>query len=224
LDTVVFVEPKVIDYFTNDMLLAKVNGDLDTVVARKYAVSGFPTAIMLAPDGKEVDRIVGYAPPEEYLKTLVDYKNGIGTLDNLLAIAKDSTDRMLYYNIADKYKYRGGSEQAAEWFAKVIAAGAPTDSLAGESRMALADLQRRAKKYDDALASFVAIEKEFTGLMFAEQASVWQAIVYRQKGDTTAAIGAFEKFVESYPKSEDVEYAKKQIDKLKTPPAASESK
>ena len=214
-----FVEPKVIDFFTNDMILAKVNGDIDTATARKYAVSGFPTAVMLAPNGQEVDRIVGYAPPDEYLKTLVDYRNGIGTLDNLLAIAKDSSDRMLYYNIADKYKYRGGSDLAAEWFGKVIAAGPPTDSLSGESRMAMADLQRRAKKYDDALASFVSIEKEFAGLIFAEQANIWQGIVYRQKGDTTAAIGAFEKFIELYPKSEDVEYAKKQIDKLKTPPA-----
>ncbi|MCM2272578.1 MAG: tetratricopeptide repeat protein [candidate division Zixibacteria bacterium] len=219
-----FVEPKVIDYFTNDMILAKVNGDLDTAAARKYAVSGFPTAVMLSPDGKEVDRIVGYAPPDEYLKTLVDYRNGIGTLDDLLNKAKDSTDRTLYYSIADKYKYRGGSDQAADWFGKVIAAGQPTDSLSGESRMAMADLQRRAKKYDDAMASFVAIEKEFTGSMFAEQANIWQAILYRQKGDTASAITAFQKFIELYPKSDDVEYAKKQIDRLKNPPAPAEKK
>jgi tetratricopeptide (TPR) repeat protein len=203
------------------MILAKINGDVDTTVARKYFVSGYPTAVMLGPDGKEVDRIVGYAPPDEYLKMVQDYKAGIGTLNDLLAKAKDSSDRALYFQIADKYKYNGGSDQAAVWFDKVIAAGAPTDSLSGESRMALADLQRRAKKLDDALAAYTQIETEFGGNIFSEQASIWQAIILRQKADTTGAIGAFEKFIEKYPKSEDVEYAKKQIDKLKTPPPPS---
>ncbi|MBK7140590.1 MAG: hypothetical protein IPH75_00755 [bacterium] len=216
-----FVEPKVIDYFTNEMILAKINGDVDTTVARKYFVSGFPTAVMLGPDGKEVDRIVGFAPPDEYLKMIQDYKAGIGTLDDLLNKAKDSVDRSLYYQIADKYKYNGGSDQATEWFGKVIAAGAPTDSLSGESRMALADLQRRAKKLDDAFASYVQIEKDFGGNVFSEGATIWQAIILRQKADTAGAIGAFERFIATYPKSEDVEYAKKQIDKLKTPPPPS---
>ena len=216
-----FIEPKVIEYFTNQMILAKVNGDIDTVTSRKYAVSGYPTAVMLGPDGKEVDRIVGYAPPEEYLKMVQDYKAGIGTLDDLLRKAKDSTDRNLYYEIADKYKYRGAPEQANEWFGKVIAAGQPTDSLSGECRMAMADLLRRAKKYDEAFASYAQIEKDFGGTLFSEGASIYQAIILRQKGDTTAAIGAFEKFIATYPKSEDVEYAKKQIDKLKNPPAPS---
>lgn len=216
-----FVEPKVIDYFTNEMILAKVNGDIDTTISRKYFVSGYPTAVMLRPDGTEVDRIVGFAPPDEYLKMVQDYKAGIGTLDDLLAKAKDSVDRTLYYEIADKYKYRGGPEQANEWFDKVIAAGSPTDSLSGESRMAQADLQRRAKKLDDALASYAQIEKDFGGNPFSEGATIWQAIILRQKGDTTGAIAGFERFIATYPKSEDVEYAKKQIDKLKTPPAAS---
>ena len=74
------------------------------------------------------------------------------------------------------------------------------------------------------MASFVAIEKEFTGSMFAEQANIWQAILYRQQGDTTSAITAFQKFIELYPKSDDVEYAKKQIDRLKNPPAPAEKK
>lgn len=216
-----FVDTKVVDYFTNEMLMAKINGDVDTIIKNKYAISGFPTAILFGPDGKEVDRIIGYAPPDEYLKTVQDYKAGIGTLNDLLAKAKDSSDRSLYFQIADKYKYNGGSDQATAWFTKVIAAGAPTDSLSGESKMALADLQRRAKELDDALAAYTQIETEFGGNIFSEQASIWQAIILRQKADTTGAIGAFEKFIEKYPKSEDVEYAKKQIDKLKTPPPPS---
>lgn len=217
-----FVDSSVIDYFTNEMVLAKVNGDKDTVIARQYKVSGFPTAVMLTADGKEVDRIVGYAPPQEYLQMVKDYRNGIGTLDDLLAKAQDSVDRTLYYNIADKYKYRGAPEDAKSWYQKVIDAGQPADSMSGEARFSLADMKRRAKDWDATLADFQSIMTDFQGKPFAESAEIWIAIVHRQKGDTATAITAFEKFLEHYPNSEDAEYAKGQIEKLKNPPKPKE--
>lgn len=217
-----FVDSTVIDFFTNDMVLAKVNGDLDTMIAREYKVSGYPTSVMLTADGKEVDRIVGYAPPAEFLQIVKDYRQGIGTLDDLLAKAQDSVDRTLYFNIADKYKYRGGTDEARLWYQKVIDVGEPADSLSGESRMALADMQRRAKDWDGALATFSSIMTDYQGQMFAEAAEIWTAIVYRQKGDTLTAITTFEKFLEHYPESEDAEYARGQIDKLKNPPKPKE--
>ena len=48
-------------------------------------------------------------------------------------------------------------------------------------------------------------------------AEIWTAIVYRLKGDTATAIGAFEDYIKHYPDSDDVDYARKQIDKLKNP-------
>ena len=37
-------------------------------LSKKYGVRGFPTTIILSPDGKELGRIVGYAP--DYLKRI----------------------------------------------------------------------------------------------------------------------------------------------------------
>ena len=171
--------------------------------------------ILIDKNGEEIDRIVGYLETDEFLKTLDDYQKGIGTLPDLLNRAKTETDRPLYFEIADKYKYRGAPEPAREWYDKVVAAGEPTDSLSGEARMALADMERRAKNYDAALDAFEAIMTDFSGKQAATDAEIWRAIVYRLRGDTTNAISVFEQYIVNHPESEDVEYARSQIARLK---------
>jgi len=204
----------VIDYFATEVVLAKFNAKEDTALAREYHISAFPTLVLTNSSGEEIDRIVGYLDPPEFVQKINDYRNGIGTLDDLLSRADTSSDRLLSYEIAEKYKYRGGTDEAKVWFGKVIDAGEPTDSLSGESRMALADMVRRTKDYDAAVQAFAGVMNDFQGTIFAETAEIWRAIVYRQAGDTTAAVTAFEDFIKHYPESEDIDYAKGQIDKL----------
>lgn len=208
-------DQKAITYFTNDMVLAKFNAEVDTTVAQIYHVSAYPTTVLVDKNGDEIDRIVGYLEADEFLETLDNYQKGIGTLPDLLNRAQTETDRSLYFEIADKYKYRGAPEQAETWYSKVVADGEPTDSLSGEARMALADMRRRAKDYDAAISDFTNIMDDFTGKQTSLDAEIWIAIVYRLKGDTTTAISHFEKYVEDHPESEDVEYAAKQIERLK---------
>ncbi|NOY88011.1 MAG: thioredoxin fold domain-containing protein [FCB group bacterium] len=215
LDTEVYTDPKVISLFSHEMVLAKINAEKDTVLANEFHISGFPTIVLTDSDGKEIDRIIGYLPAADFLQTLQNYQKGIGTLADLLQQADTVNDRSLYFEIADKYKYRGGDKEAIKWYQKVIDEGKPTDSLSGESRMALADMFRRAKDYDKALKSFSSIMKDFKRQSFAMDAEIWKAIVYRQKSDTAKAITAFENFIKHYPNSKDVGYATKQINKLK---------
>ncbi len=208
-------DQKVIDFFTNEMILAKVNGKEDTLLAQQHHIVAYPTLVMVDTVGDEVDRIVGYMEPDSFLTELRNYEKGIGTLADLLRKAEVNPDRSLAFEIADKYRYRDGREEAVTWYQKVIDHGDPRDSLSGESRMALADMHRRAKEYDLAALAFTSIMNDFEGTMFAEEAEVWRAIVYRIKADTTAAITAFEEFIEHYPESEDVDYAEKLFMKVK---------
>ncbi|MBI5266985.1 MAG: tetratricopeptide repeat protein, partial [candidate division Zixibacteria bacterium] len=213
------------DYFKSKVVLVKVNAEVDTTLAREMAISGYPTLVLLDKKGEEIDRVIGYMETDPFLKQLDDYQKGIGTLADLLDQSKKDTSRELSFKIADKYKYRGKPDDATGWYQKVIAVN-PTDSLAGESRMSLADMLRRAKKWDEALAAFAAVEKDFKGTpySFSADAGIWQAITLGRKGDTTAAIAAYEVFLKNYPNSEDTSYARKQIAKLKNPPPPEEKK
>ncbi|MEW5796731.1 MAG: tetratricopeptide repeat protein [Candidatus Zixiibacteriota bacterium] len=212
-----FVNDSTIDFFTNRMILVKVNAEVDTTTATKYHAIAYPTSVLLRKSGEEVDRLVGYAPATEYIQTFDDYSNGIGTLADLIAKAEGGVDRPLYLQIADKYKYRGDGAEAQTWFARVIESGDPADSLSGEARLAFADFLRRDKRYDDALDAYRKIEQEFTATYHGQDAVIYQAIVYRQKGDTAQAISTFGNFLERYPNSSDTTYAREQIEKLKNP-------
>lgn len=215
-----FVDEKAIKFFTSDMILAKIHAEEDSLTAAKYHVNGYPTSILLNKSGVEIDRLVGYEPPEEYVQGFIDYSNGIGTLDDLLGQAAEAEGRALSLEIADKYKWRGESEDAVNWYAKVIAAGEPADSLSGEARMAEADMYRRNKDYDQALEAYKKVAAEFESY-HGMDAVIYQAITYRRMADTATAIATFESFVEQFPESEDAEYAREQIEKLKNPPVES---
>jgi len=200
----VFTDQKAIEFFTNEMLLVKIDCDVDTLTKKHYRVSGYPTTVLIDGDGDDIDRIIGFKPAEEYMQTLVDYSNGIGTLADLLRQAETKEDRVLYYEIANKYKYSGGTREAETWFSRVIKAGDPVDSLSGMSRLGTADLYRRAGEYGRSLAAFQQMAVDFKGTVFEETADIYTAIVYKRLADTTAAVTAFQNFVEKYPDSEDV--------------------
>lgn len=218
-DTVNMVDQKTIDFFTNEMALAEVNAEVDTVLAKKFGIIGYPTFVLLDANGEEIDRVPGYLETDEYIQTMRDYKKGIGTLAALVDSAKTDNSRSLAYEIAEKYKYKGSSDDAELWYKQVIAVNAK-DSLGGESKLAIADMYQRKKMYDKAIPMYKTIAQEFAGTPFEENADIWTAIVYRKAADTANAIAAFEAFAKKYPNSEDFEYAQKQIEKLKGTTAA----
>jgi tetratricopeptide (TPR) repeat protein len=198
------------------MIFAKLNaGADDSLVAQYYKVKGYPTFIVTESNGEEIDRIIGYREAEDFLTIVNNYRQGIGTLADLLKQAENSDDRSLFYEIADKYKYRGGNNEAREWYQKVIDAGEATDSLSSESRFSLADMIRRNKDYDGAIKEFESIKADFDDASYQEEADIWIAIIYRYKADTATSIQKFEEFIANYPESEDLDYAEKQIKKLK---------
>lgn len=213
-DTVVFVNPKVIDFFTNEVALVKVNAEVDTALAKKYHISAYPTSVLITTSGDEIDR-VHYEEPDTLLQTLRNYANGIGTLEDLLSKIDKEFDREMALKIAEKYGSRGGDDASVKWFQKVIKAGDPTDSLSGECRMSLARIPYGDKEYDTAIAAYEAVIKDFEGTYFAEQSTIWRGYIFKKKGDTSSAIAAFEDFVKQYPQSEDLEWVQGQISKLK---------
>jgi tetratricopeptide (TPR) repeat protein len=211
----VLIDPKAIDFFTNEVILVQINGDVDSITKNKYNVMGYPTFILVDKDGKEVDRLPGYQPTDEYIQTFRDYAKGIGTLDDLLKKSTEKKTRDGSFAIAEKYKWRGNETEARSWYTQVISMGDAKDSLSGETRLALADMSMRKKDYTAAISAYSEIVTDFAGKSFAETADIYIPITYRRMGDTTKAITAFEEFIKKYPKSEDVEYAQKQISKLK---------
>ncbi|MBD3332273.1 thioredoxin fold domain-containing protein [candidate division GN15 bacterium] len=214
LDTTVLNTAKAEEYFTTKMVLAKVNAHEQEALADKYSVSAFPTLVLLDTAGGEIDRIVGYREEGPFFSTLDDYLQGKGTLAFLVERYEAAPNRILAKKIADKYKYRSQIEQAYKWYREVIATGEPTDSMSAEAKMEMADMERRAGNYDEAILQFEALMNEFAGKQTAEDAELWRAFVLMKKADTTAALTAFKQFLNHYPNSDEVNYARTQIRNL----------
>lgn len=208
-------DQKAIDFFTNEVILVKANAEKkDSLLAKEYKISGYPTLVLVKPDGTEIDRIIGYMDVDPFLQTITDYEKGIGTLADMINKFDSAQDRSKAFEIADKYKYSGRPEEADTWYGKVIELGDPTDSISGEARMSQADMIRRAHEWDKALDAYRAVEKDFPGTMNAQDCEIYIAIVYRDSGDTTKAVEQYQKYIEMFPESPDVDYAQRQIDKL----------
>lgn len=65
LDQDTYSNPKVQELATN-FVCVKVDGDKYPADVKKYSISGYPTIVFLDSTGKEIDRNVGYAGPEEF--------------------------------------------------------------------------------------------------------------------------------------------------------------
>ncbi len=76
--------------------------------ARKFNVRGFPTSILLNPDGTEIDRVSGYAPMPRFLEVFQGYARGEGTLDALQEeLAASPDDLELSFHVVNKLEARG---------------------------------------------------------------------------------------------------------------------
>ncbi|MCX6831603.1 MAG: thioredoxin family protein [candidate division Zixibacteria bacterium] len=110
--------------FLNNFEIGKINAEVDTMTAARFGVRSFPTVLMLKPNGMEIDRIVGYLPPVEFVTAIVNAMSGIGTLDDLLnRLARKPKDVEITYEIGQKYRWRGDYDKAAAYFQEVMMLG-----------------------------------------------------------------------------------------------------
>ncbi|MFC1853320.1 tetratricopeptide repeat protein [candidate division CSSED10-310 bacterium] len=117
-----FVDPQVAEFINAHYISIKINAEKDkgSELRKKYSVSGFPSVVFTTSDGSEVDRIVGFLPPLEYLKTARDYQANKNTLGDYQARLKTNpADIELNYEVGNKYAERGKFEQSRSYFKKV---------------------------------------------------------------------------------------------------------
>src|SRR5262245_40350338 len=121
MDESTYVAPKVIR-LQDQLVFAKVNGWEDTVLARQYGIDGYPTIILLASTGEEIDRLWGYFPPDSFQQTVTNYLAGVGTTSTLEKQLTQEPDNInLMMQVAEKYASRSKFENAVDLYRQVVA-------------------------------------------------------------------------------------------------------
>ncbi len=165
----------------------------------KYNVRGYPTTLVLKPNGEEVDRIVGFGGKREaFVQRLMDYANGENTLESLLEVLKSSdADVETQFAVAQKFNLRGNIEQAAHHYKKVI--DMDPENNAGhlmEAKYNLAVFDIRKNKNFQSLEKFL---KNTTDEIYLKRGYSKLAREYSRLNRTDDAVNAFEQLLRHFP-------------------------
>ena len=87
LDVETLRNPQVQDFSKQNFISLKFNANEDVGYDyfKQYKCQGVPHLVFLDADGIEVDRIIGFLPPSEYLLRIKDIANKKNTLNDFLA-------------------------------------------------------------------------------------------------------------------------------------------
>lgn len=215
LEETTYPDPKVVQ-FSADLVCMKVNAKKDTVISKQYRIHGYPSTLFLKSNGEEIDRIVGYLPPKEFIKKAKDILKGENVFAVLLEKEKKyPKDIKLLAELGEKFADRGMHGEAIARFEKIVKLdpknkkGKSDDAMFGIGCRYL-----RQKEYDKAIEEFNALISTYPKADLVADAQLYIGYCCERKGDKDKAIAVYRKFVSKYPESEDAEWATKRIEKL----------
>jgi tetratricopeptide (TPR) repeat protein len=218
MDTTTFIDPAVVG-FAKNFVFAKVNGHVDSLLERNVGISGHPTVILFAPDGQEVDRLLGYFPADTFMLELNNYLAGKNTLaDYLSRVAAAPNDPQLHYTLADKWTARSKYAEARTHYNKVLELD-PENKLGlnDDASYYLAFLCRKEKNFLKAIDGFRAMIKAYPASELREDAETYIPWLYAQAGDSAQALKYYKEFLVNFPASKETEWVTEQIQKIEHP-------
>ncbi len=189
--------------FLNSTVPVKYDAEKDAglELARKYRVAAYPTLIVIAPDGKEVDRHLGYLDPDEFLATMKKFVAGIETVrwyENKLKDTPDDTT--ILRALGEKYVASGRAEDAERVLGRLLEldTGADGDTRA-RTYYQLGEVNYTSGSYEQARKRVPTVVGSFADTPWYERAVKRLAYVEFKLGDSEAAVGRMESLVKRHP-------------------------
>lgn len=131
-------------------------------LAKRFGIDGYPVMVVVDAAGEEVDRIVGYLPPEEFTEEAQRILRGEGTIPSLRRkVAESPDDIEAGIALASKLA-TARSEEAASLFEGLCAKSATKDrATQANVRLAWASALLAVGRGPEALAQAETILKDF---------------------------------------------------------------
>jgi TolA-binding protein len=164
----------------------------------------------------EIDRIVGYLPPVEFVTAIVNAMSGIGTLEDLLnKLSTKPKDIELTYEIGQKYRWRGDYDKAATYFQEVMMLDVNNGKkMAAQAAFNLGHMQYKKKNYIAAIANWRDMIKAYPQDSAGIEAQLMIALSYQNAKDFKNAKAEYKSFLKKYPDTEEKDYINEQLAKM----------
>jgi len=156
LDAVTFRDLEVIDYVNTNLKAVKMHQDSveGKVLIKYYKISGYPTIVFVNSDSVEIDRIIGYLPPEKFLEEIQRIQRGENTIaDYIKKTTQNPDDFDSWKLLAEKYENRGNLTFAVKVWETVAKAKIGDQIL---TNYKLIELSARINREVSGLEKFVA--------------------------------------------------------------------
>lgn len=190
---------------TKDIVLLRLDtedGAEGTQMAQKYGVNSLPTFLLLTPDLATAGIIKGYAPPNEFVRTLRATRDKHESFErkvkNEASLSKDYFQRL---EIAKEFVTRNSFDKSEPRLRKLTSEKGVPAVVRDEAYYQLAVGYVLQSKPDDALSAI----RKLTSLSqlgeAVERAKVLAGQIYFQQGNLTAARNEFRSFLKTHPAS-----------------------
>ena len=200
LDARTYSDNTIASFITSHVVPIKIDGEKGEGVGlvKKHAVRGYPTTLLINTDGEEIDRIVGFLPPEKFLPDIAAMVKGENTLKSVNAeLQAKPDDPETRYRAAQKFASRFETTIAAEHYRRLLELD-PGNSLGHneEARFELALAALREEQKPDGLLAFLK-EYPTSARLTSSYASLFQ--FYLRSKDSTQAQAFFHRYIEREP-------------------------
>jgi thiol-disulfide isomerase/thioredoxin/Flp pilus assembly protein TadD len=202
LDKVTYVDEKVVG-FLNSNVPVKYDAEkgFGEELANEYKVAHFPTLVVIGPDGKEVDRHIGYLEPEEFMLVIKGYTEGVGTVawyEKQLAENPDDIETL--HTLGVKHADALRPEQAETALMKVLKMD-PNDEHGWHAEIAysLAEVNYTTENYEAAKEHFENLIKKFAGTDWVDRGLTRLAAAEYKLGNNEAAVNNYKKYLDGHP-------------------------
>lgn len=173
-------------------------------LAARYHVVGYPTLLVLTPDGVEVDRIMGSVTARDFLEMLARFRSGADTIATLEKRAATSHNPGLLAEVARRHALRGDQRCLPE--IEAVIAGDPTNQ-AGRAAPALLQLGkyyylRGQRNYAQAARTLERLRDSYPSSSEAGEVPYNLASAYHHLGDHVRALATLDVYLKAAPTAE----------------------
>jgi thioredoxin-related protein len=190
---------------TDNLVLLRLNtedGADGSKLAQRFQVTSLPTFLLITPDMTIAGIIRGYAPPNDFVKSVKDSETRFSDFNNRVkqepTFARDYQKRL---DLAREFTQRYALPQSETRFkALTIERGVPAD-VRDQAYYELAVSQIMQKKYNDAIKTVNAFAKVQNQGEPYERARLLLGQAYMEQGNLLGATNELRRFKQTFPNS-----------------------
>lgn len=189
--------------FIENMIPVKLDSEKGAGIdiSKRYRVAAWPTIMLVDPNGKEIDRIVGYVNAEDFIQRIGEYQNGVNTLADFEArVKKNPDDAEAWKTLGNKYadSVRGPEANAA--FAKYLEL---TPDISGEEKAealySIGEAYYVDEAYDKAADIFEGIIAGYPESEWRDRATTRLARAYYGQGEIDKCVAIYKSYADRHP-------------------------